>query len=79
MYNDSIMRRSLPPLNALRAFEEAARAAAEGRRVVLVLGTRGELGEVDEGFLDEGETLRERLGLPAVAPRDRRSTTSVAV
>jgi LmbE family N-acetylglucosaminyl deacetylase len=37
-----------------------AQAAAEGRRVVLVLGTRGELGEVDEGFLDEGETLRDR-------------------
>jgi LmbE family N-acetylglucosaminyl deacetylase len=37
-----------------------AKAAAEGRRVVLVLGTRGELGEVDDGFLDDGETLRDR-------------------
>jgi LmbE family N-acetylglucosaminyl deacetylase len=37
-----------------------AQAAAEGRRVVLVLGTRGELGEVDDGFLDEGETLGDR-------------------
>jgi LmbE family N-acetylglucosaminyl deacetylase len=37
-----------------------AQAAAAGRRVVLVLGTRGELGEVDDGFLDEGETLRDR-------------------
>jgi LmbE family N-acetylglucosaminyl deacetylase len=37
-----------------------AKAAAEGRRVVLVLGTRGELGEVDDGFLDPGETLRDR-------------------
>ncbi len=37
-----------------------AKAAADGRRVVLVLGTRGELGEVDDGFLDDGETLRDR-------------------
>ena len=37
-----------------------ARAAAEGHRVVLVVATRGELGEVDDGFLDPGETLAER-------------------
>jgi LmbE family N-acetylglucosaminyl deacetylase len=37
-----------------------AAAAAAGHRVVLVLATRGENGEVDEGFLDEGETLTER-------------------
>ncbi len=37
-----------------------ARAAAEGHRVVLVCATRGELGEVAEGFLDHGETLAER-------------------
>lgn len=37
-----------------------ARAVDEGHRVVLVFGTRGECGEVPEGFLDDGETLGER-------------------
>ena len=37
-----------------------ARAAAGGHRVVLVVATRGEAGEVDEGFLAEGEALAER-------------------
>ena len=37
-----------------------AREAAAGRRVVLVVATSGELGEVDDGFLDPGETLGER-------------------
>ena len=37
-----------------------ARAAAEGHRVVLVCATRGELGEVADDFLDDGETLTER-------------------
>jgi LmbE family N-acetylglucosaminyl deacetylase len=37
-----------------------ARAAAEGHRVVLVLATRGEHGEVPDGFLEAGETLAER-------------------
>jgi LmbE family N-acetylglucosaminyl deacetylase len=37
-----------------------AKAAADGHRVVLVLATKGEHGEVDEGFLDDGETLAER-------------------
>jgi len=37
-----------------------AQAAASGRRVVLVLATRGELGEVPDGFLDSGETLTSR-------------------
>lgn len=34
-----------------------AKAAAEGHRVVLVVATRGELGEVVPGVLDEGEPL----------------------
>lgn len=34
--------------------------ARAGHRVVLVFATRGEHGEVDEGFLPEGETLGER-------------------
>jgi len=37
-----------------------ARAADEGHRVVLVFGTRGECGEVAEGFLDDGEALGDR-------------------
>jgi LmbE family N-acetylglucosaminyl deacetylase len=36
------------------------KAADEGHRVVLVVATRGELGEVDDGFLSEGESLRDR-------------------
>lgn len=37
-----------------------ARAAAEGHRVVLVVATRGEVGEVADGFLDDGEELGQR-------------------
>ena len=37
-----------------------AQAARAGHRVVLVLATRGELGEVPEGFLDDGEQLWTR-------------------
>jgi LmbE family N-acetylglucosaminyl deacetylase len=37
-----------------------AKAAKDGHRVVLVFGTKGEHGEVEEGFLDAGETLAER-------------------
>jgi LmbE family N-acetylglucosaminyl deacetylase len=37
-----------------------ARAAAEGHRVVVVFATRGEHGEVPDGFLGAGETLGQR-------------------
>src|SRR5207245_3467474 len=37
-----------------------AKAAADGHRVVLVFATKGEHGEVDEGFLDAGEELWQR-------------------
>lgn len=37
-----------------------AKAKAEGHRVVLVVATRGELGEVAPGFLAPNETLTER-------------------
>jgi LmbE family N-acetylglucosaminyl deacetylase len=36
------------------------KAASEGHRVVLVVATRGERGEVPEGFLAEGEQLWQR-------------------
>jgi LmbE family N-acetylglucosaminyl deacetylase len=37
-----------------------AKAKADGHRVVLVVATKGELGEVDPDFLAAGETLTER-------------------
>src|SRR5262249_6986135 len=37
-----------------------ARAAADGHRVVLVVATAGELGEVAEGVLSDGENLASR-------------------
>jgi LmbE family N-acetylglucosaminyl deacetylase len=37
-----------------------AKAAAAGHRVVLITATRGEHGEVDDGFLESGEQLWER-------------------
>src|SRR6267378_2617782 len=37
-----------------------AKAADAGHRVVIVFATRGEHGEVAEGFLDEGEELWQR-------------------
>ena len=37
-----------------------ARAKAEGHRVVLVVATRGELGEIRAGVLTDGEALAER-------------------
>ena len=37
-----------------------AKASDEGHRVVLVVATRGEHGEVEEGFLPEGEALGQR-------------------
>jgi LmbE family N-acetylglucosaminyl deacetylase len=37
-----------------------AKAAAHGHRVVVVVATKGENGEVPEGFLDSGEALWER-------------------
>ena len=37
-----------------------ARAVAEGHRTVLVLATRGEVGEVADGFLEPGEAIGER-------------------
>ena len=36
------------------------KAATDGHRVVLVVATRGEHGEVDPGFLDDGEELWQR-------------------
>ena len=44
-----------------------AQAAAAGHRVVLVLATKGELGEVGDGVLDDGEALAERRTVEVAA------------
>ncbi len=49
-----------PDDEAITTAGTMARAAAEGHRVVLVLATRGELGEVADGVLAPGEALGER-------------------
>ncbi|MCP3933980.1 MAG: GlcNAc-PI de-N-acetylase [Actinomycetia bacterium] len=42
-------------------------ASRAGHRVILVLATRGEVGEVDEGFLADGETLADRRTVETLA------------
>jgi LmbE family N-acetylglucosaminyl deacetylase len=49
-----------PDDEAIATAGTMARMAADGHRVVLVTATRGELGEVPDGFLAPGETLVER-------------------
>ena len=49
-----------PDDEAIATGGSMAKAAAAGHRVVLVVATRGEHGEVDEGFLGEDESLAER-------------------
>lgn len=49
-----------PDDEAIATGGSMAKAAADGHRVVLVIATRGEEGEVTEGFLDHGEELWER-------------------
>jgi len=46
------------------------KAVADGHRVVLVTATRGECGEVSEGFLAPGETLGERRTAETLASAD---------
>ena len=48
-----------------------AKASEQGHRVVLVVATRGEHGEVEEGFLPDGETLGQR--------RERETLASAAI
>ncbi len=55
-----------------------ARAAAAGHRVVLVVATRGEHGEVDDGFLDEGEALATRREQETRASAEVLGTARVA-
>src|SRR4051812_50218356 len=39
-----------------------ASLASDGHRVILLVATKGEHGEVDDGFLAPGETLADRRG-----------------
>ncbi len=52
-----------PDDEAIATAGTMARLAADGHRVVLVTATRGELGEVPDGFLHPGETLADRRAL----------------
>ena len=54
-----------------------ARAASEGHRVVLVFATRGECGEVPDGFLADGESLRERREVETAASAEALGVTRV--
>ena len=49
-----------PDAEAIATGGTMASLADQGHRVVLVTATRGELGEVDDGFLDPDETLAAR-------------------
>jgi LmbE family N-acetylglucosaminyl deacetylase len=49
-----------PDDEAIQTGGVLAKAADEGHRVVLVLATKGEHGEVNDGVLLDGETLAER-------------------
>ncbi|MGH3631652.1 MAG: PIG-L deacetylase family protein, partial [Sciscionella sp.] len=42
-------------------------AFEQGHRVVLVVATKGEMGEVEEGFLDQGEQLAQRRAAETAA------------
>jgi LmbE family N-acetylglucosaminyl deacetylase len=46
------------------------KAHEDGHRVVLVVATRGELGEVPDGFLDDGEELWQRRIIETQASAD---------
>jgi LmbE family N-acetylglucosaminyl deacetylase len=49
-----------PDDEAIATAGTMARAKADGHRVVLVLATRGELGQHDPAILDAGETITDR-------------------
>src|SRR5690606_38710740 len=55
-----------------------AKAAAAGHRVVLVLATGGELGEVPDGLLAPGETLAERRAAETAAAAELLGVARVA-
>src|SRR5947208_1917639 len=49
-----------PDDECLRTAGVMRKAVEEGHRVVLVVATKGEVGEVPDGFLAEGEKLADR-------------------
>jgi LmbE family N-acetylglucosaminyl deacetylase len=54
------------------------KAHEDGHRVVLVVATRGELGEVPDGFLDDGEELWQRRVTETEAAADILGASRVA-
>ncbi|HXQ90270.1 MAG TPA: PIG-L family deacetylase [Acidimicrobiales bacterium] len=56
-----------PDDEAIQTGGTMARMAADGHRVVLVTATRGERGEVPDGFLGPGESLAERRAVELAA------------
>ncbi|HWE70553.1 MAG TPA: PIG-L family deacetylase [Acidimicrobiales bacterium] len=52
-----------PDDEAIATAGTMAGLAAEGHRVVVVTATAGELGEIPEGMLDDGESLADRRAL----------------
>lgn len=59
-----------PDDEAIATGGSMARAAADGHRVVTIFGTRGEHGEVPDGFLKDGQTLTERREIEAQTAAD---------
>src|SRR3954452_21246673 len=59
-----------PDDECLRTAGVMAKAVADGHRVVLVVATRGEVGEVPEGFLAAGEALGDRRTIETHAAAD---------
>ena len=56
-----------PDDEAISTAGTMALAAAGGHRVVLIVATKGEEGEVEDGFLGDGETLEDRRVAETVA------------
>ena len=60
MSHTAVFFHAHPDDEAIATSGTMAKAAAAGHRVVLVVATKGEHGEVEEGYLRDGETLAER-------------------
>src|SRR5947209_10867001 len=67
-----------PDDEAIATGGSMAKAASEGHRVVLVVATRGEHGEVAEGYLEPGEALWERRVKETNAAADALGVARVA-
>src|SRR3954451_4679141 len=70
---------ALPEDEAIATGGVMAKAKAEGHRVVLVVATKGELGEVAEGVLRPDEPLADRRVVEANAAAEVLGVDGVAV